>query len=271
MSPVLPKSVLLYEDGDVGVNETATTGHVHKKNKKHHTSVEYPTLCRQRLQQLLLAEIRAFDRYSMLRETETVVTNLVGERCTLNLRRMSLEQRSRQDEVEEEMRLRIHAEQKAALLRRWSGEDTVPSASVCGLPLYVGSSMAAKNAAALREKQVTHVVNASPIVPCYYMGKGGWCLEYLKIPVFDDGSINIRCYFDQVFEFIDQGCREGGVLVHCSAGQSRSVAFVVGYLVSRHGLSVDDALRAVQRVRPCALPNDGFMEQLKEYENEINQ
>lgn len=266
MSPLIPKSVL-FEDG---VNETVTTGHVHKKNKKAHTRAEYPLLCRQRMQQLLLAEIRAFDRYSMLRETETVVTNLVGERSTLNLRRMSLEQRSRQDAVEEEMRLRIHAEQKAALLRRWSGEDTVPSEAVYGLPLYVGSSMAAKNAVALREKRVTHVVNASPIVPCYYMKKDGLCLEYLKVPIFDDGSIDIHCYFDQVFEFIDRGCRDGGVLVHCSAGQSRSVAFVVGYLVSRHGLGVDDALRAVQRVRPCALPNDGFMEQLKEYEKNTN-
>ena len=54
-----------------------------------------------------------------------------------------------------------------------------------------------------------------------------------------------------------QGRRKGGVLVHCYAGQSRSVAFILAYLCACQGLSLPDAYRVVVAARPCARPNAG--------------
>jgi hypothetical protein len=54
-----------------------------------------------------------------------------------------------------------------------------------------------------------------------------------------------------------QGRRKGGVLVHCYAGQSRSVAFILAYLCACQGLSLPDAYRVVLAARPCARPNAG--------------
>lgn len=218
---------------------------------------------------LLLADIRAFDK-SSLRETPTVVTNVLGDKWVEYLGREVLRQVSELEKREEETRLKIHAARKAALLRSLSGRDVMPSKGVMGLPLFVGSSGAARNLKGLRKRGVTHVVNASAIVPCYFMNHPNAAISYLKIPIFDDGSVDIVSYFEQVHAFMEQGCGgHGGVLVHCCAGQSRSVAFVMSYLMKKKGLSVDEALRAVQEVRPSAMPNEGFMSQLAAYGAEL--
>ena len=52
------------------------------------------------------------------------------------------------------------------------------------------------------------------------------------------------------------------MLVHCFAGQSRSVALVLAYLVMERGLRLEDALALVRKARPGACPNAGFMRQL---------
>ncbi len=49
------------------------------------------------------------------------------------------------------------------------------------------------------------------------------------------------------------------MLVHCYAGQSRSVAFVLAYLCAHQGLSLADAYALVLAARPCAKPNAGAL------------
>ncbi len=55
-----------------------------------------------------------------------------------------------------------------------------------------------------------------------------------------------------------QGRRKGGVLVHCYAGQSRSVSLVLAYLCARHNMSLADAYELVVAARPSARPNAGL-------------
>ncbi|XP_057289403.1 dual specificity protein phosphatase 12-like [Hydractinia symbiolongicarpus] len=59
---------------------------------------------------------------------------------------------------------------------------------------------------------------------------------------------------------------ENKLLVHCHAGQSRSVAIVTAYLMHTQSLPLDAALKSVQSVHREALPNPGFMAQLKLFE-----
>ena len=54
----------------------------------------------------------------------------------------------------------------------------------------------------------------------------------------------------------------GGVLVHCHAGQSRSVAVAMAHVMRSRGLDVEEALRVVRVNNKNASPNAGFIAQL---------
>jgi hypothetical protein len=56
------------------------------------------------------------------------------------------------------------------------------------------------------------------------------------------------------------------VLVHCAGGVSRSATVVLGYLMSRRGLTFDQSLTELRRARPWVNPNAGFVLQLREWE-----
>ena len=68
-------------------------------------------------------------------------------------------------------------------------------------------------------------------------------------------------------DFID-GCLRGGgrVLVHCNDGMSRSASLVIAYIMQTYGQDFKSALNYVQQRRFCVQPNDGFEQQLKEFE-----
>lgn len=59
------------------------------------------------------------------------------------------------------------------------------------------------------------------------------------------------------------------MLVHCYAGQSRSVALVLAYLLAARGMSLSEAWQAVRAARPGAKPNSGFMQQLAGYAAQV--
>lgn len=53
--------------------------------------------------------------------------------------------------------------------------------------------------------------------------------------------------------------------MHCAQGVSRSASVLIGYLMSREGLSYEAALAQLQGARPCVAPNPGFALQLQEF------
>ena len=53
------------------------------------------------------------------------------------------------------------------------------------------------------------------------------------------------------------------ILIHCSAGKSRSASCVIHYLMKKENLSYDDAILYVSKCRPIIEPNNGFKKQLK--------
>lgn len=56
------------------------------------------------------------------------------------------------------------------------------------------------------------------------------------------------------------------MLVHCQAGISRSASIVISYLMERFSMSYDEARKYLKARRPQIDPNDGFVKQLKSYE-----
>jgi hypothetical protein len=65
--------------------------------------------------------------------------------------------------------------------------------------------------------------------------------------------------------FIEAGMENGGILVHCIGGRSRSAALIAGYLMSSLGYTYDDALALIVCARPVASINRGFEIQLRAY------
>ena len=87
--------------------------------------------------------------------------------------------------------------------------------------------------------------------------------------VLDDNSENISQYFPATNAFIDQGRKEGCVLVHCVWGISRSAAFVIAYVMHNKLINFRAAFQLVHRARPIIAPNMGFRSQLQVYGFEL--
>ena len=86
-------------------------------------------------------------------------------------------------------------------------------------------------------------------------------IRYKYIRIQDSLDANILPHIDASIQFIKK-C-ESNVLVHCSAGVSRSVSIVVAYLMKEKGMSYSDSIHYVRKRRPIANPNYSFVQQLK--------
>lgn len=128
--------------------------------------------------------------------------------------------------------------------------------------LYIGPFLYAKSRRWLERHSITHIVNATPTSPFVHPGS----FQYLRVAIEDRAAERICEHFETCRAFIKAALTSGGsVLVHCHMGRSRSATLVAAYLIAEHNLSWQDALRDIQRSRPSAAPNVGFLRQLKSY------
>jgi len=84
--------------------------------------------------------------------------------------------------------------------------------------------------------------------------------EKLSIVMADNRKSDISRHFSDVMNFI--GKNEKNVLIHCKMGVSRSVSFVVYYLMTKHSMSLDNSIKYIDAKRNSKIythPNIGFM------------
>jgi predicted protein tyrosine phosphatase len=129
--------------------------------------------------------------------------------------------------------------------------------------LYVGPFLYAKSARWLQRHGVTHVLNATKSAPCLHEGQ----CTYMRVAIDDKATESIDAHFEACRSFIASAISSGGsVLVHCQMGRSRSAVLCAAFLMAEHQYDWRSALQCVQRARPSAAPNVGFLRQLKRYE-----
>lgn len=65
---------------------------------------------------------------------------------------------------------------------------------------FAGSIGAAKNIEALRREGVTHILNASPIVPCFHRQQ----FKYKVVSIYDDAHEDIARFFAETNKYISK-------------------------------------------------------------------
>eukprot|EP00811_Abedinium_folium_P027865 NODE_4264_length_1912_cov_6.547899.p1 GENE.NODE_4264_length_1912_cov_6.547899~~NODE_4264_length_1912_cov_6.547899.p1 ORF type:complete len:298 (+),score=90.64 NODE_4264_length_1912_cov_6.547899:84-977(+) len=159
------------------------------------------------------------------------------------------------------------------------GEVPLPEAFKLGTigRLYVGSVLAAEDEAFIAAAAVTHVLTAAGRLSVDLPSPA---LEHLSMNLADHPTASILSLLadGKVLAFCDAALgitigaedgqrpavlfKQGGLLVHCASGISRSVSICIVILMLRAGLSYENALELVRRNRPQACPNIGFERQL---------
>lgn len=132
--------------------------------------------------------------------------------------------------------------------------------------LFLGSIGCASNFESLNKHKITHILCCASGIEKFFPEN----FEYYQIDLLDDGKTNIRQYFDNCNDFIKKGIKRGGnVLVHCHAGVSRSSSMLIAYLVGVEKMTVDKALELLKTKRNKVMPKEGFIQQLKKYQEEL--
>jgi protein-tyrosine phosphatase len=95
-------------------------------------------------------------------------------------------------------------------------------------------------------------------------------IKHLVLEMDDSQKEPIARHFDRANDFLDSALRDpnGGIVVHCFAGVSRSATVVVAYLM-RNGMTFEQAMETVKTARAAANPNPNFINQLIQYEKSL--
>jgi len=134
--------------------------------------------------------------------------------------------------------------------------------------LWLGPFGAARDQEFLKRANITDALvvrgpeEARIIVPKYPE-----FIHYEILECRDNPFENVIRFFPSVKQLLDLVLGRGGrILVHGNAGMSRSAAFVVAYVMETFNLTSDLAHHYVLTRRHCISINEGFRNQIREYE-----
>ena len=96
-------------------------------------------------------------------------------------------------------------------------------------------------------------------------------IKHKQIFIEDGMGANIMRYFPEIYRFIVEESDRHGVLIHCTAGISRSATAVASYLLrsgmnANPNMNLETVLRYMKSQRGCISPNPSFIKQLQVYE-----
>ena len=129
--------------------------------------------------------------------------------------------------------------------------------------LFVSGEAVARNLKLLQSKGITDIINCAGVECKNYFENN---FRYVTIKLSDSKTARIDRYIYAIINQVEAIRKNGGrVLIHCWQGVSRSVSFVVAYLMWQQNLTFENAKSTVRKVRNVARPNMGFQCQLMEW------
>jgi protein-tyrosine phosphatase len=121
--------------------------------------------------------------------------------------------------------------------------------------LYLGNFVSSQDSKFISESKIGAIVNCTPSVPNKFCNE----IEYMRLNLNDTSNEDDKMlkYINPAVEFIYKNLNIDGknVFVHCHAGVSRSPTIVVAYLMKYYSMTLDDAIRFVQKRRPKVFYN----------------
>ncbi|KAJ8569488.1 hypothetical protein ON010_g5774 [Phytophthora cinnamomi] len=135
-------------------------------------------------------------------------------------------------------------------------QDNIPVEIAAGL--FVGSIHAAFNVEALKSNKISHVLNLAGSYATFPED-----FTYLSLSIRDKEYASLLSCLPIAAVFIDAGLKQGGVLVHCAGGRSRSPAVAMAFLMMKQQMSYSAISAHVKALRPVVSLNVGFDAQLK--------
>eukprot|EP00639_Heterosigma_akashiwo_P014405 CAMPEP_0206374734 /NCGR_PEP_ID=MMETSP0294-20121207/8480_1 /ASSEMBLY_ACC=CAM_ASM_000327 /TAXON_ID=39354 /ORGANISM="Heterosigma akashiwo, Strain CCMP2393" /LENGTH=575 /DNA_ID=CAMNT_0053822559 /DNA_START=409 /DNA_END=2132 /DNA_ORIENTATION=- len=136
-------------------------------------------------------------------------------------------------------------------------QDRLAEGNIILPNLFLGSWNTSRNSLFLKGNGIKRVLTVGPRMPPSFPEE----YVYKVLDIRDDPQDDLP--FQEAFAYIDAGRREGGVLVHCEGGISRSASICIAYVMKETQVGVKDALSHVRRCRPFVSPNPGFLAQLE--------
>lgn len=134
--------------------------------------------------------------------------------------------------------------------------------------IFIGPVSAASSISLLQANSISHVLSVGTSPSSKVPG-----VAYHRVSITDSPSSSIINISGTTCDIIEAALQSnngtGRILVHCSAGISRSPAVVTAYLIKHHDMSLRTALGQIVRARPQASPNPGFLRELKELELQL--
>jgi dual specificity phosphatase 12 len=119
----------------------------------------------------------------------------------------------------------------------------------------MGPYQAAFKTQDLIDKGVTHILNVSS----KEYTKRSKYFKYLDIDVHDEVGENAAKFFRITNRFIEQGIKQGSILVHSVQGKSRAPTFILAYLIFREKMKLKDGLAVLREYVNEVEPNESFM------------
>ncbi|KAL6787221.1 protein-tyrosine phosphatase-like protein [Trichoderma sp. SZMC 28012] len=134
--------------------------------------------------------------------------------------------------------------------------------------IFIGPVSAASSVQLLQTNSISHVLSIGASPSSKVPG-----VVYDRVSITDSPSSSIAKICDNACDIIETALQSnngsGRILVHCSAGISRSPTVVTAYLMKHHNMSLRAALGQIVRARPQASPNPGFLQELRDLELQL--
>ncbi|CAH8675201.1 unnamed protein product [Schistosoma rodhaini] len=134
--------------------------------------------------------------------------------------------------------------------------------------LILGSQEDANSPTICKRYGITHILNVSleGSIPSHIPSQ-----NFYQIPVNDNYTDLMTPYFKDAFAFIESAkAAHGRVLIHCSAGISRSPTLAIAYLMYSCRMKMHEAYDVVKSGRNSVAPNFNFLGQLLEFEHQLH-